>query len=442
MPSPLEIDRLIADLSGHRQRLLEIVGPEGPGQNALMNELQELGEQLILADEELRVQQEELDDARLQLDQMATERNSLLQSSSVAQVLTDAAGLVRYTNRAADQLIMRPGARVVPRPIATWFAVADRAPVRALIGRMSAGKAHEDLDQVQIGRSDGSSALVSISVSQAPEPTSGQQVLRWELRGSSEVAAVPEPIDPLLLHSVAAVPTARSEGELVADLAAGAVEMAQLRTVEAVLDAVRDAAVRLVGGAENVSVALADRDDNPDLATHSDEVAQILQDAQVERRQGPTMEALRDLTTVAVDDLSQQRNLWPHFVRASTGIDVASVLAVPISLHSPQLKGVLTMYSRVPGAFDEDSRFAASMLVTHAAVALARTATETQLRQAVEHRQLIGEAVGVLIERHKITPEQAFENLVSISNRTNVKVRDLARAVVETGQNPGEIRAT
>lgn len=66
----------------------------------------------------------------------------------------------------------------------------------------------------------------------------------------------------------------------------------------------------------------------------------------------------------------------------------------------------------------------------------ARAEKERQLEQAIESHRLIGHAVGVLIERHRITPQQGFEMLRQASLNRNVKLRELAARVVESGQDP------
>ena len=66
----------------------------------------------------------------------------------------------------------------------------------------------------------------------------------------------------------------------------------------------------------------------------------------------------------------------------------------------------------------------------------AHTQKERQLEQAIESHRLIGHAVGVLIERHRITAQQGFEMLRRASLNRNIKLREIATRVVETGQDP------
>jgi AmiR/NasT family two-component response regulator len=79
---------------------------------------------------------------------------------------------------------------------------------------------------------------------------------------------------------------------------------------------------------------------------------------------------------------------------------------------------------------------------SHAELAQARTELATA-HEAAEHWQeavrsgrRIGMAMGVLMERHKLTAEQAFDRLRTSSQRSNVKLRDLAESVLYTGQDP------
>jgi PAS domain S-box-containing protein len=66
----------------------------------------------------------------------------------------------------------------------------------------------------------------------------------------------------------------------------------------------------------------------------------------------------------------------------------------------------------------------------------AHSEKEQQLQQAIESHRLIGHAVGVLIERHRVTAKQGFEMLRQASLNRNIKLREIAARVVESGQDP------
>lgn len=59
-----------------------------------------------------------------------------------------------------------------------------------------------------------------------------------------------------------------------------------------------------------------------------------------------------------------------------------------------------------------------------------------QLRGAIESHGIIGQAVGILVERHKLRPTEAFDRLRTASQNRNIKLRELAARVIETGQEP------
>lgn len=58
----------------------------------------------------------------------------------------------------------------------------------------------------------------------------------------------------------------------------------------------------------------------------------------------------------------------------------------------------------------------------------------TNLEYALKTSRTIGMAMGILIERHKLSPELAFEMLRLASQHGNRKLRDLALDLVYTGE--------
>jgi AmiR/NasT family two-component response regulator len=58
----------------------------------------------------------------------------------------------------------------------------------------------------------------------------------------------------------------------------------------------------------------------------------------------------------------------------------------------------------------------------------------------MQSRAVIEQAKGILIARNCCTPEEAFEMLVRLSQHRNIKLRDLARIIVDSAQNPKQAR--
>jgi len=55
------------------------------------------------------------------------------------------------------------------------------------------------------------------------------------------------------------------------------------------------------------------------------------------------------------------------------------------------------------------------------------------LERALLSSRAIGVAMGILMERHQLSTEQAFEQLVTSSQRRNIKLREVADELVRTG---------
>jgi hypothetical protein len=102
-----------------------------------------------------------------------------------------------------------------------------------------------------------------------------------------------------------------------------------------------------------------------------------------------------------------------------------------------------------PRMVSNDERILADMLAHTFGTALdrAQRASAQQLREeqfgrALESHERVGQAIGILIERYRLTPRQAFDQLRSASQHNHVKLREVAEAVVETGQDPDQAAGT
>lgn len=84
-------------------------------------------------------------------------------------------------------------------------------------------------------------------------------------------------------------------------------------------------------------------------------------------------------------------------------------------------------------------------LAAHLGRAIDRIATseafeerQAHLQRALESHRVVGQAIGILVERHRLTASQAFDRLRDASQHRNVKLRDIAQRVIETGLDPDE----
>jgi len=114
---------------------------------------------------------------------------------------------------------------------------------------------------------------------------------------------------------------------------------------------------------------------------------------------------------------------------------------VPLAIEDPQVAGALNIYARQPNAFDEDSRSVATRFAPYAAVAAGNLSLYQRalkradsLEAALASRAVIEQAKGILMQRHKVTADEAFHILAWASIRTHIKVRYLAENLIHTGE--------
>ena len=116
---------------------------------------------------------------------------------------------------------------------------------------------------------------------------------------------------------------------------------------------------------------------------------------------------------------------------------MVAVLSTPLATSTGEALGALNVYTRQAGGFAEAEPRTAEVVGEHAAILLGSTraligATQLneQLRQAFTSREIIGEAKGIIMERQKCSPDEAFDILRRASQRENRKLRDLAEEIV------------
>jgi hypothetical protein len=102
------------------------------------------------------------------------------------------------------------------------------------------------------------------------------------------------------------------------------------------------------------------------------------------------------------------------------------VLSVGLSIRGPQ-RTALNLYARDAHVFGPQTRLGAGVFGLQAAALLHGADHAAQLGIALESRDLIGQAKGILMERFAVTDDAAFQMLVSSSQDTNLKLVEVAR---------------
>jgi GAF domain-containing protein len=173
---------------------------------------------------------------------------------------------------------------------------------------------------------------------------------------------------------------------------------------------------------------------------HTNPLVVEVDSLQHETNEGPCLDAIAQGLVFYAEDLDNDSR-WPNFAPQATRAGIRSVLALPLAADV-QL-GALNLYARYPSAFGVVDRAKAAILVSMASLALslARSHEDEERRTANFHaalssRETIGEAMGILMERERIAPEQAFDVLRRASQHLNVKLREVAQNLIDTGEDP------
>jgi GAF domain-containing protein len=205
-----------------------------------------------------------------------------------------------------------------------------------------------------------------------------------------------------------------------------------------VLHRVTELAARVLPGEPVTSLTILQKG-TPSTVAASGALAVGLDEAQYRLGAGPCLTAS---TTGSVAVLLDTRapTQWPEFADLATAQGCASVLSFPLPVQE-LVSGALNVYSREPaGGSDRTtelvSRFAAYAVVPVSNMYLYESAVERaeHLRAALDSRAVIDQAKGILMERFKLSADQAFQVLARVSMETNTKVRDIALRFVETGE--------
>ena len=195
------------------------------------------------------------------------------------------------------------------------------------------------------------------------------------------------------------------------------------------------AVVRMVDGCDHAGVTmvtpagLETMAATSELVTHGDQL-------QYELGEGPCVDTVRTHTTVISSDISSDPR-WPRWgpvVAAQYG--VGSILSMLLYTGDDSY-GALNLYSGRPEAYTADDILVAHSLAAHLAVAVTAAREIDHRGLAMVSRLVIGQAEGVLMERYRMTAEQAFDLLRHLSENSNRKLVLVAEELVATGTTKG-----
>jgi GAF domain-containing protein len=201
------------------------------------------------------------------------------------------------------------------------------------------------------------------------------------------------------------------------------------------LDQLVASSVNLLG-VTAAGLLLDDQRGNLAVVASSDESTRLLEIFQLQTNEGPCLDCVRTGSAVFSDDLQDDQERWPRFVPAAINAGFRSVVAVPLRLRDQTIGG-LNMFHARPEPIPADDRRLAQALADVATIGILQrrsTHRSTQLAEQLQHalssRVAIEQAKGVLAERSNVGMDEAFAALRTHARTHNLKLTDVALAVV------------
>lgn len=216
--------------------------------------------------------------------------------------------------------------------------------------------------------------------------------------------------------------------------------------LEAGLQRLAETAARAIPDADAVTVSVVTAS-RPRTAAATDPSLVEVDEKQYSAGRGPCFQSARTLRPVRAV-VGGHLDEWPEFEAAATRVGVRAYLSVPVVLPSSETAevahvGTLNIYSNTAAAFDPFDEGLMRLFTTAASATITSAHRWQRAQERMNHlelallsRAVIDQAKGVLMAVHSCTAEEAFQMLVEQSQRDNVKLRDVAKNLLDsvTGQ--------
>jgi hypothetical protein len=208
--------------------------------------------------------------------------------------------------------------------------------------------------------------------------------------------------------------------------ARGLANRRSIRDLEQTLGQIVAAAVDTIPSVDAGSISITEGG-RVDTRHPTSDVIRKLDERQGQLFEGPCISALDDPPengiVVAQDLAGADGERWPRFAPAAVEAGYRGLMSTTLSTDGG-LRAALNLYSVSPDAFSEHCRVMAGLFGIQAALLLYGTSQAVHLQKAVDSRDLIGQAKGILMERFKVDDEAAFQMLVKSSQDTKNRVRN------------------
>jgi len=203
----------------------------------------------------------------------------------------------------------------------------------------------------------------------------------------------------------------------------------QPRSVDETLQTIVEVACNSVPGFDQVGIATLEKKGEVQTRAFTGDLVLRLDQIQYSLREGPCSAALQGDDAVSVSTLRDEQR-WPRYVPQAQAVGLRSQMALKMDLDQGTVGG-MNFYSTMSDDVSPDAQALAAMFATHAAIALRHAHERQTLKEGLLTRKVIGQALGILMERYDMNEDRAFAFLVRASSHANIKLRAVAQELVD-----------
>jgi GAF domain-containing protein len=213
-------------------------------------------------------------------------------------------------------------------------------------------------------------------------------------------------------------------------IAAAARTIHHSQSLEVTLQAIADAARISIPGFDQVGISTLHKNGEVRTRAATGDLVYNLDEIQYTLMEGPCVDTLREAEVVTAPRIRDDQR-WPRYVPAAVELGLRSQLGVKLYVDDEGTLGGLNLYSTTSEEIDPDAEGTAELFAAHAAIALSNMKERATLNEALATRTVIGQGIGILMERYTMSEDRAFAFLVRASSRSNIKLRDVAQGLVD-----------
>jgi hypothetical protein len=183
-----------------------------------------------------------------------------------------------------------------------------------------------------------------------------------------------------------------------------------------------------IPGVDYASITMIHPDGTITTRAATDPVVAQCDVLQYELREGPCFDAATEDRVFVSENLAEDAR-WPEYGPKAAALGIGAQMGLDLAPPGSKERAALNLYAQRTWLF-VNAFETAEMFASHASLVLGFAKTVDDFNTALDGRKVIGQALGIVMERYGIDEDRAFEFLVRVSKDSNNKLRIVADEIV------------